>query len=116
MLSADQQAAWKRADEERRPQWIAQTATRIQPDYAPAHYKLAVTLATAGLVDEALEEFRDAARYAPTSAEMHQALGTALAGAGRFSDAEVELREAIRLRPDYQEAKASLEDIKRLRK
>jgi Flp pilus assembly protein TadD len=47
---------------------------------------------------------------------MHQALGTALAGAGRFSDAEVELREAIRLRPDYQEAKASLEDIKRLRK
>ena len=92
------------------------TATRIQPDYAPAHYKLAVTLAAAGLVDEALEEFRDAARYAPTSAEMHQALGTALAGAGRFSDAEVELREAIRLRPDYQEAKASLEDIKRLRK
>lgn len=92
------------------------TATRIQPDYAPAHYKLGVTLAAAGLVDEALEEFREAVRYAPTSAEMHQALGAALAGAGKFSDAETELREAIRLRPDYREAKANLEDIKRLRK
>ena len=92
------------------------TATRIQPDYAPAHYKLAVTLAAAGLVDEALEEFRDAARYAPTSAEMHRALGAALAGAGKFGDAEIELKEAIRLRPDYQEAKANLEEIKRLRK
>lgn len=91
------------------------TATRIQPDYAPAHYKLAVTLAGAGLVEEALEEFREAARYAPTSPEMHQALGAALAGAGKFSEAEVELREAIRLRPDYQEARASLEDVKRLR-
>jgi len=91
------------------------TATRIQPDYAPAHYKLAVTLAGAGLAEEALEEFRDAARYAPTSPEMHQALGAALAGAGNLSDAEIELREAIRLRPDYQEAKAGLEDVRRLK-
>jgi protein O-mannosyl-transferase len=92
------------------------TATRIQPDYAPAHYTLAVTLAGAGLAEEALEEFREAARYAPTSPEMHQALGAALAGMGKYSDAEIELREALRLRPDYQQAKANLEDVKRLKK
>jgi len=92
------------------------TATDIQPDYAPAHYKLGVTLAGAGLVEEALEEFRLAARYAPSSAEMHQALGAALAGAGKLDDAEIELGEAVRLRPDYQEARASLEAVKRLKK
>ena len=92
------------------------TATRIQPDYAPAHYKLAAALAGAGLADEAIEEFREAARDAPASPEMHQALGAALAATGRFSEAESELREALRLRPDYPEAKASLEDVNRLRK
>lgn len=92
------------------------TATDIQPDYVPAHYKLGVTLAGAGLVEEALEEFRQAARYAPASAEMHQALGAALASAGKLDDAEIELGEAIRLRPDYDEARASLDAVRRLKK
>jgi len=92
------------------------TATQIQPDYVPAHYKLGVTLAGAGLVEEALEEFRQAVRYAPASAEMHQALGAGLAGAGKLDAAEIELEEAVRLRPDYQEARTSLEAVRRLKK
>jgi hypothetical protein len=47
---------------------------------------------------------------------MHQALGAGLAGAGKLDAAEIELEEAVRLRPDYQEARTSLEAVRRLKK
>ena len=54
----------------------------IVPESADLHNALAISLASAGSLDEAIAEFREALRLEPESAKTHWHLGAALASRG----------------------------------
>jgi tetratricopeptide (TPR) repeat protein len=87
-------------------------AARLKPDYAMAHYNLALALALSQTPDrlpEAIEEYRAALRINPDSAEAHNNLGLALSKIpGRLPEAIQEYRSALRIDPDSAEAHNNL--------
>ena len=91
-----------------------QEALRLQPDSLPARRNLGIALLRSGRTDEGLETFRDAARLAP-SASTYLDLGLALESVGRYDEAIAALTEALRLDPSRDDARVSLERVRRLR-
>ncbi len=75
-------------------------ATRLQPEYAPAHANLGNALRGQGKLAEAVAEFRDAIRLQPDDAMYHVLLADALRGQGKLAEAVAEFRDATRLQPD----------------
>jgi len=83
-----------------------QTALRILPACADAHYNLGLALMkSAGRLSDAVAEFQETLREEPGYVNAHIDLGIALAQIPeRVPDAIAEFQAAIRLRPDSAEA------------
>jgi tetratricopeptide (TPR) repeat protein len=78
-------------------------ALRLNPDYAVAHFNLAIALGERGETDEAILHCREAIRIAPHYAEAHNGLAVALLERGQTTESILHCREAIRLKPGYAE-------------
>jgi protein O-mannosyl-transferase len=79
-------------------------ATRIEPEYASAHFNLAAALLKSGKTNRANEasvHLTEALRIQPDFAEAHNTLGVYLLNQGKGEEAIRHLREAVRLRPDF---------------
>jgi Flp pilus assembly protein TadD len=87
-------------------------AIRLEPDYAEAHYFLALSLIAAPTerLDwlHAADECRLAVANRPNYPEALHLLGVALAAMNRQSEAIEQFRKALQLRPDYPEAHLDL--------
>lgn len=81
---------------------------RLNPDSAPAHYNLGITLSAERRFDEAAAQFREALQLDPDHAGSHNNLGAMLHIAGRLDEAAVHYRRAVELRPDSAEAHNNL--------
>ena len=92
-------------------------ASQGQPEAALDHLRaagdarmsLGASRLAEGRLDEAVEEFTDAARLQPERAGVYNNWGIALAMQGRFDAAVVRLSEALRLDPNDADARANLE-------
>ncbi|HEY6360837.1 MAG TPA: tetratricopeptide repeat protein [Vicinamibacterales bacterium] len=71
----------------------------IVPESAAVHNLLGIAHASAGRLDTAVEEFREALRLAPADAAAHWHLGAALASQGAEEQAAVHLRRSVELDP-----------------
>ena len=65
-----------------------------------AHFQLALLASTAGDLDAAVRNCRDAIRLTPNNSEAHDLLGQLLSRQGLQSAALAEFQEAVRLSPD----------------
>lgn len=72
----------------------------IVPESAAVHNLLGISHASAGRLDRAIEEFREALRLAPDDAGAHWHLGAALASQGARGEAVVHLRRSLALDPE----------------
>ena len=70
-----------------------------------------VSLANLGLLDEAIETFKEAIRINPEYAEAHNNLGIALAKNGQIDEAIKAYKEAIRINPMLADAHYNLGDV-----
>jgi tetratricopeptide (TPR) repeat protein len=75
-------------------------ALALQPDFAEAHYNIAIIFNELGRVEEAAESCRKAAEIRPDLAEAHSNLGSALQVLGRLDEAIASHRRALALRPE----------------
>jgi tetratricopeptide (TPR) repeat protein len=76
----------------------------LNPDSAPTHYNLGLTLASGQKFAEAAKEFSEAIRLAPDHAQAHNNLGAVLHFLGNLEEAGRHYRQAVSLRPDNVEA------------
>jgi tetratricopeptide (TPR) repeat protein len=77
------------------------SAIRLKPDYAEAHFVRGWTLHQMGTVDDAVGEYREALSLKPDLAYVHVFLGLAIDGkGGNLDGAIVEYRKAEELIPD----------------
>jgi spermidine synthase len=72
----------------------------IVPESAAVHNLLGISHASAGRMDRATEEFREALRLAPDDAGAHWHLGAALASQGARGEAVGHLRRSLELDPE----------------
>lgn len=82
----------------------SQTAVKIVPKDAEAHYNLGNTLQELGRTEEAEASFRKALTFKPDFALANYNLGNALKELGRLDEAALRYRKAIALKPDHSEA------------
>ena len=90
-----------------------QTAIRLQPDLADAHYTLGVLYWQRGEFDKAVAELQSAIQNQPSYAEAHYTLGAVFKQQGKLPEAAAALREAIRLQPDFAGAHTTLAAVLR---
>lgn len=79
-------------------------ALSVTADNTLARLNLGEALASAGQIEEAMENFRRAVQLHPENYMARHNLGLALADLGRFDEAIPHYREAVRAKPDFQEA------------
>lgn len=60
-----------------------------------------ISLASLGLIDEAIKQYKEGLRINPENAPAHNNLGNAFAQKGLFAGAIREYREAVKIDPDY---------------
>lgn len=83
--------------------------------YSPnAHYNYAWASRNAGNLKDAIEHYRRAGEIAP-SADVHYSLGLIFMGQSMIDEAESEFRAALALDPAFDQARARLMEIRRLR-
>ena len=86
----------------------SQTAVKLVPRDAEAHYNLGNTLQELGRTEEAEASFKKALTFKPDFVLANYNLGNALKKLGRLEEAELSYRKAIMLKPDHTEAHYSL--------
>ena len=82
---------------------------------AKAHYELGGELDAAGRLDEAGNEFAQAAKLNPGFSRAHFNYGVLLAKQGRFAEAQHEFEETLRLEPGYSRAREYLAELQALK-
>ena len=85
-----------------------QSAVKLSPQDAEAHYNLGVTLKEVGTLDESETSYKRAIALKPSYAQAHSNLGVVLQELGRLDEAETSSRQAIALKPDYAKAHYNL--------
>jgi tetratricopeptide (TPR) repeat protein len=86
-------------------------ARRLDPQNARLRNDIGNTLTnTLGLVEAALQEYREASHLAPDIPEIHHNIGLMLFRLGRPSEAIAPFEESLRLNPRYQNARFFLAD------
>jgi len=81
---------------------------RRSPDYAPAHYSLAVLSESRGQDTEAIDRYASAVKYQPAYVEARLRLAGVLRRSGRANDALEQYEEIVRLDPRLAEAPIEL--------
>jgi tetratricopeptide (TPR) repeat protein len=79
---------------------LLRQAVEKLPEYAPAHFSLALALGEIDEDEEALAEYETTVKFWPEDFKAQGALGLALQEAGRPQEALEHFREAARLQPD----------------
>lgn len=83
-------------------------ATRIDPDFAEAHYNLGVVLLLQGNAKDAVDSFHRAIAVKPEYFEAHTNLGAALELLGNAEEAITAYRQALRANPSHARAHCNL--------
>jgi tetratricopeptide (TPR) repeat protein len=83
-------------------------AIRSQPDFAMAHYNLAIELDRQGDLEGAIASYREAIRHDPNHAEALTNLAFALREKGELDRAVASARQAIRIKPGLSQAHNAL--------
>ena len=99
---------WRQSGIYRDVQTLYETTLEKNPGCWVARSNLALVLADAGHLAEAIAQGEEALRLKPDLPEARYNLGRALSRAGRLPEAIVQYREALRLRPNYPEAQYNL--------
>ena len=86
-------------------------AVAMRPDYALAHYNLAMALGRIRRSDEALGHFDLAIRYRPDRAASWANRGLLLATLGRRHEAASDFRRALELQPDWTDVRLALDRV-----
>ena len=81
-----------------------ETATKIKPDYAEAHFNLGVVLKASGKTEEAIECYKKAIYLVPNYPAAHNNLGNIYKDLNQLDDAVKSYETAIAIKPDYAEA------------
>ena len=81
-----------------------ETATKIKPDYAEAHFNLGVVLKAAGQLEGAIESYNRAIYLIPNYPAAHNNLGNIYKDLNQLDDAVNSYEKAIELKPYYAEA------------
>ena len=81
-----------------------ETATKIKPDYAEAHFNLGVVLKAGGQLEEAIESYKKAIYLIPNYPAAHNNLGNVYKDLNQLDDAIEYYRKAIISKPDFFEA------------
>ncbi len=87
-------------------QW--QKVTRLNPNYADAHHKLAIALREKARYPEAIAEEKTALQINPNYAEAYKGLGDLHRLTGELEEAAQAYRAALKINPHYAEAMALL--------
>ena len=85
-----------------------QTAVKLSPQDAEAHFNLGNTLQKLQRLDEAEASYMKAISLKPDYVEAHNNLGNMLEKLQRLNEAEASLRKAIHYKPEYVEAHYNL--------
>ncbi|SVE18205.1 uncharacterized protein METZ01_LOCUS471059, partial [marine metagenome] len=83
-------------------------AVAIKPDYAEAHFNLAVILRELGQLDAAVKSYEKAIAIKPDYAEAHNNFGILLNMLGQLVAAMRCYEKALAIKPDYAEAHNNL--------
>ena len=88
-----------------------ETATKIKPDYAEAHFNLGVVLKASGKTKEAIECYKKAIYLVPNYPAAHNNLGNMYKDLNQLDDAIKSYESAIAIKPDYAEAYFNLGNV-----
>ena len=80
-----------------------ETATKIKPDYAEAHFNLGVVLKTQGQLENAIESYKKAIYLVPNYPAAHNNLGNAYKDLNQLDDAVESYQKALTFKPDFVE-------------
>jgi tetratricopeptide (TPR) repeat protein len=80
-------------------------ALKLQAEYAPARYNLAISLGIKGRYDEAVEQCRIFLAANPNDADMQTNLGIMLLKQGKLDEAIESFKKALRMDPNNQKAR-----------
>lgn len=89
-------------------------AAELAPEVSVAHMLVGRALVAMGKVDEAIVSLRRAVALAPDDADPHVELGKALSYKSDYAGAIRELDRALAVEPDHREARAYLQELRRL--
>jgi tetratricopeptide (TPR) repeat protein len=83
-------------------------ALAIKPDYADAHYNLAIILKELGQLEAAVKRYEQALAIKPNFVEAHSNLGNTLQKLGQLEAAVKRYEQALAIKPDYADAHYNL--------
>jgi uncharacterized protein (TIGR03032 family) len=84
-------------------------ALKVQPDYLPATFNMAIALGDLGRFDEAEQVLLDVVERDASIVETYNSLGYVYYKKGAFEKSQQNFEKAIELKPDYLQAQRSLE-------
>ena len=90
-----------------------ETATKIKPDYAEAHFNLGVVLKANDKIDEAIESYKKAIYLVPNYPAAHNNLGNIYKDLNQLNKALKSYERALEVKPDYFEAHHNLSLVKK---
>jgi Flp pilus assembly protein TadD len=93
-----------------------QTAVRLKPDLAEAHYFIALIYRRQNRLPEAKEKFQTVLRLNPRHSQAAGNLGVICLQEGSLRDAEVYFSQALSLNPEDEIARRGLDQIIKLRR
>ena len=76
----------------------------LKPNYADAHFNMAIALKNQGKLDEAIEAYKKSISLKPSRAEAYNNMGDTLYSQGKLDEAIEAYKKSISLKPDYAEA------------
>jgi predicted O-linked N-acetylglucosamine transferase (SPINDLY family) len=88
-----------------------ETATKIKPDYAEAHFNLGVVLKTQGQLENAIESYKKAIYLVPNYPAAHNNLGNAYKDLNQLDDAIRSYQAVIKMNPSNAEAHFNLGNV-----
>ena len=83
---------------------MLETATKIKPDYAEAHFNLGVVLKNSGQLEDAIESYKKAIYLVPNYPAAHNNLGNIYKDLNQLDDAVESYQKALTFKPDFVEA------------
>ena len=93
-----------------------ETATKIKPDYAEAHFNLGVVLKAGGQLEAAIESYKKAIYLVPNYPAAYNNLGNIYKDLNQLDDAIESYQKALTFKPDFYESHHNLSLVKKYTK